>query len=218
MASEKVYEFAVHGLGLLRRVLNGVGGAMAQMVLQKSARDFAQGFVHGGDLNEDVCTIAIFFNHSLKSANLAFDAAEAIEIGSFDLGVHGDGVFTGADSSVLGFVHHEINIPPGGYMRKRLGYVVKSGNWPRIYWDFTQGGSATMTTVEVVFTYGAVPDEAVLRGMDDLREVYGIRRIRFNETEQSVRVEYDATRLNEESVASLLRRAGIDVTGKVALV
>lgn len=75
-----------------------------------------------------------------------------------------------------------------------------------------------MTTVEVVFTYGAVPDEAVLRGMDDLREVYGIRRIRFNETEQSVRVEYDATRLNEESVASLLRRAGIDVTGKVALV
>ena len=75
-----------------------------------------------------------------------------------------------------------------------------------------------MTTVEVVFTYGAVPDEAVLRGMDDLREVYGIRRIRFNETEQTVRVEYDATRLNEESVASLLRRAGIDVTGKVALV
>ena len=75
-----------------------------------------------------------------------------------------------------------------------------------------------MTTVEVVFTYGAVPDEAVLRGMDDLREVYGIRRVRFNEKDQSVRVEYDATRLNEDSVASLLRRAGIDVTGKVALV
>ena len=75
-----------------------------------------------------------------------------------------------------------------------------------------------MTTVEVVFTYGVIPDEAVLRGMDDLREVYGIRKIRFQEKEQTVRVEYDATRLNEDSVASLLRRAGIDVTGKVTLV
>jgi hypothetical protein len=75
-----------------------------------------------------------------------------------------------------------------------------------------------MTTVEVVFTYGVIPDEAVLRGMDDLREVYGIRKIRFQEKEQTVRVEYDATRLNEDSVASLLRRAGIDVTGKMTLV
>jgi copper chaperone CopZ len=75
-----------------------------------------------------------------------------------------------------------------------------------------------MTSVEVVFNYGAVPDEAVMRGMDDLREVYGIRRIRFQEKEQTVRVEYDATRLNEDTVASLLRRAGIDVTGRVALV
>jgi hypothetical protein len=75
-----------------------------------------------------------------------------------------------------------------------------------------------MTSVEVVFSYGAVPDEAVMRGMDDLREVYGIRKIRFNETERTVRLEYDATRLNEDAVASLLRRAGVEVTGKVALV
>ena len=75
-----------------------------------------------------------------------------------------------------------------------------------------------MTSVEVVFSYGAVPDEAVLRGIDDLREVYGIRRVRFQEAERTVRVEYDATRLNEDAVASLLRRAGIEVTSKVALV
>jgi hypothetical protein len=75
-----------------------------------------------------------------------------------------------------------------------------------------------MTSVEVVFSYGATPDEAVMRGMDDLREVYGIRRIRFQEKERTVRVEYDATRLNEDAVASLLRRAGIDVISKVALV
>jgi len=75
-----------------------------------------------------------------------------------------------------------------------------------------------MTSVEVVYSYGSVPDEAVLRGMDDMREVYGIRRIRFQEEERTVRVEYDATRLNEDSVAGLLRRAGIDVVGKIALV
>jgi len=75
-----------------------------------------------------------------------------------------------------------------------------------------------MTSVEVVFSYGVVPEESVMRGIDDLREVYGIRRIRFQEKDQLVRVEYDATRLNEDAVASLLRRAGIDITGKVALV
>jgi hypothetical protein len=33
-----------------------------------------------------------------------------------------------------------------------------------------------------------------------------------------VRVEYDATRLNEETVASLLRRTGLDITDKLQLV
>ncbi len=41
-----------------------------------------------------------------------------------------------------------------------------------------------------------------------VREVYGIRRLEFNETEKTVRVEYDATRLNEPVVHQLLRRAG----------
>jgi hypothetical protein len=47
--------------------------------------------------------------------------------------------------------------------------------------------------------------------------VYGIRRLRFNEAERTVRVEYDATRLNEETVAALLRRAGLEINGKLAL-
>jgi hypothetical protein len=33
-----------------------------------------------------------------------------------------------------------------------------------------------------------------------------------------VRVEYDGTRLNESTVANLLRNAGLDVRAKVALV
>ncbi len=75
-----------------------------------------------------------------------------------------------------------------------------------------------MTSVEVVFSYGSLPDELAMRAIDDVREVYGIRRIRFQEKERTVRVEYDATRLKEDTVAKLLRNAGVDVTGKIALV
>ncbi len=74
-----------------------------------------------------------------------------------------------------------------------------------------------MTTVEVAFTYGGRPNETNMRAIDDVREVYGIRKIRFNEADSTVRVEYDATRLNEDSVAALLRRAGIDVREKLSL-
>jgi copper chaperone CopZ len=68
-----------------------------------------------------------------------------------------------------------------------------------------------MTNVEISYSYGMSPDEAVMRGIDNIREVYGIRRLKFNEPLRSVAVEYDATRLNPETVASLLRRSGLDV-------
>ena len=68
-----------------------------------------------------------------------------------------------------------------------------------------------MTNVEISYGYGMSPDEAVMRGVDTVREVYGIRRLRFNEAQRTVAVEYDATRLNEATVASLLRRAGLDL-------
>ncbi len=75
-----------------------------------------------------------------------------------------------------------------------------------------------MTAVDVVFRYGTQPGEREMRSLDRLWEVYGIRRIQFNEQEMTIRVEYDATRFNEDVVASLLRRAGIDVREKVTLV
>jgi hypothetical protein len=74
-----------------------------------------------------------------------------------------------------------------------------------------------MTSVDVVFHYGQQPGEAEMRALDSLREVYGIRRILFKEQERTVRVEYDATRLNEQTVASLLRRTGLDITDKLQL-
>lgn len=72
-----------------------------------------------------------------------------------------------------------------------------------------------MTAVDVCFSYRMPPDAATMRALDYVREVYGIRRLRFQEAERTLRVEYDATRLNEETVAALLRRAGLEITGKL---
>ncbi len=74
-----------------------------------------------------------------------------------------------------------------------------------------------MTAVEVAFRYGSTPGPMEMRAVDSLRDVYGIRRIMFSEKEKTVRVEYDATRLREDVVAALLRRAGIDLREKLAL-
>jgi copper chaperone CopZ len=74
-----------------------------------------------------------------------------------------------------------------------------------------------MTYLEVVFRYGAAPGESALRAIDGMREVYGVRRVQFNEAERTVRVEFDASRLKTEAVAKLLRQAGIDVRERLAL-
>jgi hypothetical protein len=69
-----------------------------------------------------------------------------------------------------------------------------------------------MTTVEVLFRYERHPSEAAMIALSNLREVYGIRKLTVNEAWQTVRIEYDATRLNAASVGQLLRRAGISVS------
>jgi hypothetical protein len=76
----------------------------------------------------------------------------------------------------------------------------------------TDGGTQTkMTQMEVAYRYSNPPSEAAMRAVDNMREVYGVRRIRFDEKEQIVRVEYDASRFKEPVVARLLRGAGLDV-------
>jgi hypothetical protein len=75
-----------------------------------------------------------------------------------------------------------------------------------------------MTYLEVVFRYGAAPGENELRALDGMREVYGVRRLQFNDQERTVRVEFDASRLKAEAVARLLRQAGVDVRERLAVV
>ena len=74
-----------------------------------------------------------------------------------------------------------------------------------------------MTTVDVLFRYGAQPDQSVMNAYGQLSDVYGIRKLRLQESDRTIRVEYDATRLNEAKVEGLLRAAGFDITEKVAL-
>jgi hypothetical protein len=78
-------------------------------------------------------------------------------------------------------------------------------------------GRESMTYLEVVFNYGAIPGENELRAIDAMREVYGIRRVQFNAKQRTVRVEFDASRMKQDAVAKLLRNAGIDVREPVAL-
>ena len=74
-----------------------------------------------------------------------------------------------------------------------------------------------MTQLEVRFRYGATPGESELRAIDTLRDVYGIRRVTFDEKVCIVRVEFDASRLKEPAVAALLRRAGIDLRERLVI-
>ena len=74
-----------------------------------------------------------------------------------------------------------------------------------------------MTYLDVVFSYGSTPGEKELRAIDTMREVYGVRRVQFNDKERTVRVEFDASRIKHDDVAGLLRRAGVDVREPLAL-
>ena len=82
----------------------------------------------------------------------------------------------------------------------------------------TDGGTQTkMTQMEVAYRYSNPPSEAAMRAVDNMREVYGVRRIRFDEKDKIVRVEYDASRFKEPVVARLLRGAGLDLLERLLL-
>ena len=74
-----------------------------------------------------------------------------------------------------------------------------------------------MTAIDVVFHLGRPPGVPEMQALQQVREVYGIRKISLEDTGRAVRVEYDASRLGESTVAALLRRAGLEVYKKAAL-
>ena len=74
-----------------------------------------------------------------------------------------------------------------------------------------------MTSLDVTYGYNAAPGEREMRALDSIREVYGIRKIEFNEAQKTVKVEFDASRFKADAVARLLRQAGLELTAVPAL-
>ncbi len=68
-----------------------------------------------------------------------------------------------------------------------------------------------MTAVEITFRYqGRLRPELLPRTQESHRD-FGIRRMKLDEPQNLITVEYDATRLDEKGVEAVLRRAGVPV-------
>ncbi|HEV2472716.1 MAG TPA: hypothetical protein VGS41_08635 [Chthonomonadales bacterium] len=74
-----------------------------------------------------------------------------------------------------------------------------------------------MTTVDILLHYAAQPSENVVLALAGVRDVYGIRALTFDRTAQTLRVEYDATRLNAATVTGLVRQSGLEVDEELSL-
>jgi len=72
-----------------------------------------------------------------------------------------------------------------------------------------------MTTVEIVFRYATQPTEPMSVALARTREVYGIRNLSFDRAASTLRIEYDATRLNAAAVGQLVRQCGLDIVEEV---
>ncbi|MGP8251815.1 MAG: hypothetical protein ACLQHF_07250 [Terracidiphilus sp.] len=75
-----------------------------------------------------------------------------------------------------------------------------------------------MTTVEILFRYGAPPTERVALALAHARDVYGIRSLVLDRIAHTVRVEFDATRLTPAVVANLLSASGLQLTEELPLI
>jgi len=75
-----------------------------------------------------------------------------------------------------------------------------------------------MTTVEILYRYTTPPSESVTFALADTRDVYGIRRISIDAEKRTLRVEFDATRLNAANVTKLVRLTGLEIAEELPLI
>jgi hypothetical protein len=72
-----------------------------------------------------------------------------------------------------------------------------------------------MTTVVVIFKYQGELGSAVARKLGESFTHLGFRKIAVDEREQTITIEYDATRMDENDVAAKLRTFGVPIAEKV---
>lgn len=75
-----------------------------------------------------------------------------------------------------------------------------------------------MTTVDLLFRFRLAPTEAVAASLARTREVYGIRALCWDRVASTLRVEFDATRLNSATVTRLIQQTGLEIVGELPLI
>jgi hypothetical protein len=75
-----------------------------------------------------------------------------------------------------------------------------------------------MTTVEVLYRYSVPPTEQVALALARARDVYGIRRLTLDREAHTLRVEFDATRLNTATVTKLVALSGLRIAEELAMI
>jgi hypothetical protein len=72
-----------------------------------------------------------------------------------------------------------------------------------------------MTTVVAVFKYQGTLGVREAQKLGESYTELGVRKITVNEKQQTIAVEYDATRMDQNGVAALLRRFSIPIVEPV---
>jgi hypothetical protein len=75
-----------------------------------------------------------------------------------------------------------------------------------------------MTTVEILYRYTTQPTESMSSALAGARDVYGIRGIKIDSAARTLRVEFDATRLNAATVTKLVRLTGLEIAEELPLI
>jgi hypothetical protein len=75
-----------------------------------------------------------------------------------------------------------------------------------------------MTQLDVLFRYTTPPNDQVAMALARTRNVYGIRQLVMDTAARTVRVEFDATRLNAAAVGKLLQAAGLELAEELPLI
>ncbi len=73
-----------------------------------------------------------------------------------------------------------------------------------------------MTTVVAVFEYQGTLGARQAQNLGESYTHLGVRKIVVKESEQTIAVEYDATRMDQHGVAALLRRLGVPLAAPAA--
>jgi hypothetical protein len=70
-----------------------------------------------------------------------------------------------------------------------------------------------MTSVVARFEYQGALSGKVAQKLGESYTHLGVRKISVNEAERIIAIEYDATRMDQNGVAALLRRLGVALAG-----